>query len=534
VSDPAIHRLVDRLLNPGSSPALVASIEEVLDEFAALPARLYLRDPGAGVYYAAAGLGCERDAPDLSEADLDGPRVLRLPGGNGMVGALALGRDVAGDHRLEALAALLGPVLLNMHRRQGTLAELQLVEDQVRLITSAGDLLRHMELEVLLVKILETVLGSVRAQVGALLVPGEGGALEAKVTWGLRQDLIGHLRLRSGRHLADAVMQDNASLLITGEAVHTDLDLTGLDARLTGILALPLATRGEARGVVLAANPEGEFGQAQQKMAETLCSLAAIALDNALLVKATVDRERLQQEMDLARSVQTAMSPTKALEVGGYRIEGRSRPCNETGGDYFTYLERGGRVLALIGDVSGHGLGAALFTTMAHAMAQQQLRSGASIDAAFKVLNEGLYHAQSGRFMTAAVVDLDPATGRFTYTSAGHNPLLWMHRGRPRWLDSMGLPLGIMPDSTFPVAEPGLLEPGDYLILYTDGYTEALNPANECFGEDRLAQTARNAWELRLDPTQLGLVIDSDTDVWAQGRPHADDLTMVIIAAPGR
>ena len=524
-------QVAGRLLASDSSGSLVAALEDLLEEFGAVPARLYLRDPAAEVYYAAAGLGCERDAPDLP-VDSAGDRILRLRGPDGAIGLLVLGKQPAADlmttQRLAAVAALLGPILVSMHQREMTAGALRRAEEQIRMITSAGDLLRHMELEVLLVKILETVLGAARAQVGALLVPGESGALEAKVTWGLRPEHVAALRLADGRRLVEAVHADGHSLVFSGDLA--GLDATRLDAKLTGLLALPLTTRGTSMGVVLAANPT-DCGEDERRMAETLCSLAAIALDNAVLVKATVDRERLKQEMDLARAVQTAMSPTGPLAVGSLLTIGHSKPCNETGGDYYTYLLRGGRLLAMIGDVSGHGLGAALFTTMAHAIIQQQLRSGAPIAEAFRVLNEGLYHAQSGRFMTAALVEIEVATGRFSYVSAGHNPLLWLSSGEPRWLESGGLPLGILGDSEYPLTEPGALALGDRMILYTDGFTEAVSPAGECFGEERLARTARNAWELRQGPAETGVLLSSDVDAWAQGKPHADDLTMVVISA---
>jgi phosphoserine phosphatase RsbU/P len=176
-------------------------------------------------------------------------------------------------------------------------------------------------------------------------------------------------------------------------------------------------------------------------------------------------------------------------------------------------------------------LGAALYTTMAHAVVQQQLRSGTNIESAFEVLNEALYHSQSGRFMTAAVVEISHEHG-LTYVSAGHNPLLWIHRGEVRWLPSVGMPLGIVPVGDFPTPPPSTLAPGDLVVLYTDGFTEAINPAGEQYGEERLAAIARKGWESQLAPETVMLLVTADVDEWAQGRPHEDDLTMVVIRVP--
>jgi sigma-B regulation protein RsbU (phosphoserine phosphatase) len=303
---------------------------------------------------------------------------------------------------------------------------------------------------------------------------------------------------------------------------------------LGGLLALPLVARGRARGLALLGSAH-EFSPTQRRMAEGLAGFAAIALDNALLVRAMVDSERIAQELSIARAVQEGMYPTRGLIGGGVQIEGSSRPAAETGGDYFTFLQReglehGGSVVAMVGDVSGHGLGAALFAIMAHAIVQQQLRGGAGIVPASRALNEGLCHAQSGRFMTSVMVAIDPRTRVFTYVSAGHCPLLWIHRGEPRWLDSSAMPLGIVLDNEFEDAEPHTLEPGDLLLLYTDGFTEAVNGAGEAFGEERLARAALQGWKLQLGPGELMMLINGEVDAWSQGRSHEDDLTMVVIA----
>ena len=249
-----------------------------------------------------------------------------------------------------------------------------------------------------------------------------------------------------------------------------------------------------------------------------------------MLVKATVDRERLQRELDLAKQIQGQMYPERGLRSARVAVEGFSRPCDETGGDYYAFIRREGRVKAMIGDVSGHGLGAALYTTMAHAIVQQQLRSGTAIEPAFESLNEALFHTQSGRFMTAALVDLDPETLTFSYVSAGHNPLLWLNNGEPRWLESCGMPLGIVPVGTFPLPPAVTMAPGDVLVLYTDGYTEAVNLAGELYGDERLAAVTRRGWEAGLLPDQIAKLITADVDEWAGGHPHEDDLTMVVIA----
>lgn len=525
--------IADSLLSAESSGSLLASLEESLASSGAIPARLYLYDGDAHSFYAAAGLGCPRDAPDLLARDtltgLGGMRHALHSRGN-LVGLLEILAPGQHDHTAVGLiATLLGPMLMAVHRHEGVLREVREVREEVTQLLGAGELLRHFDLDVLLVKILETVMGAVRAEVGAVLTRDDKDQLTPRVVMGFDEARLRSLCLRDGRMLADTVAADGKVLCLSGDEVRAQIDVEKLGANLTGLLALPLTTRDRCQGVVVLANPEGDFGPAHRRLAETVCSLAAIALDNALLVKSTLDRERLQRELDLAKQIQHQMYPEKGLRSARVTVEGYSRPCDETGGDYYAFIRREGRVKAMIGDVSGHGLGAALYTTMAHAIVQQQLRSGIPIEPAFESLNEALFHTQSGRFMTAALVDLDPETLAFSYVSAGHNPLLWLNNGEPRWLESCGMPLGIVPVSTFPPPPSATLAPGDLLVLYTDGFTEAANPAGEQYGEERLVAVTRRGWDAKLSPEQIALLITADVDAWAGGRPHEDDLTMVVI-----
>ena len=525
-----LEELADALLEAESSSTLLKRLQELIDLSSAAPALLYLADNQAKVYYPAAAFGTSRDVPDLPMGQPLAAHQFALHSHREAIGLLVINPESADTATIGRLCSILGPVLNHIHRQEVTARELRLAREQITHLLTAGDLLRHLDVDVLLVKILETVLTAVQAEVGAVVVPDESGTLIPRVTWGLREKHIDHILDRaSGQRLVDVVAEKGALRCIPSEEISNQLDLTGLDAKLSGVLALPLTSRGSAKGVVLLANPAEAFGPAQQRLAETVCSLAAIALDNAVLVKAMVDGERLKQEMDLARNVQASMFPLGGLCSGKLVLEGCSRPCSETGGDYYTYVDHDGRVVTMIGDVSGHGLGAALFTTMAHVLVQQQFRVGTPPEPCFRLLNEGLYHTQSGRFMTAALVDLDPSDGTFVYVSAGHTPLLWLHDGKAQWLESCGMPLGIMDGGDWPISPVYQASEGDYLILYTDGFTEGTNAKGEPYEEERLGQIALKGAGLGLDPTTLMTLINADIDEWTTGHPHDDDLTMVVI-----
>ncbi len=537
---PSIDDLGTALAICDSTQALYARLEDLLGRIHALPAILYLRT--GDMLHGVAGFDCSHDVPAVPLSSLPtNERSGELPANQvplsvkgEVVGMLAVfGRVPTDGAALLRCCTILSVKLRHLMHEEALKRELHQSNEQVSHLVGAGQLLRHLEIDVLLVKILETVLGAVRVQAGAVLArDSEGREPDRIATWGLRERTVLGLRFKDGPGFVERVLRSGLPVCLGREEIRIGLACDGPMPQFGGLLALPLSGRGRIQGLVVLGSAH-DFSPGQRRMAETLAGFASVALDNAMLVKAMVDNERLTQELSIARSVQEGMYPTEGLVLAGLRVEGTSRPCNETGGDYFTFIERGEQVLAMVGDVSGHGIGAALFATMAHAIVQQQLRAGTAIEPAFKVLNEGLCHAQSGRFMTAAAVSIDPLTRAFTYVSAGHCPLLWVNQGQVRWLDSSGMPLGIVAANEVTTSGVLTLGPGDVLLLYTDGFTECLGGGvGEAFGDERLAAAAVQGWSLGLGPTELMMLINSEVDAWAQGKPHEDDLTMVVIAIP--
>ena len=525
--------MADALIGVESSRALLVQVEELLVGVRALPARLFLFDGDGQVFYGAAGFGCEREAPDINLAQiLDQPPVRWHPlrsQGNWIGLIEVLTENQYSRQQVDQLGVLLAPTIISLHRHETVVQQLREVREEVTQLLGAGQLLRHLDVDVLLVKILETMMGAVGAEVGAVMTTDPQGALQSRVALGLKQEHVQAIRRKdNGRSIAEEVQADGMVLCLNSADIEQLLDLSALGGHLTGLLVLPLSSRDHVQGVVMLANPAVNFGESERRLAETVCSLAAIALDNALLVKSTVDRERMQRELELAQSIQRQMYPARGIISDNYIVNGMSRPCDETGGDYYSFIKRNGHLLAMIGDVSGHGLGAALYTTMAHAVVQQQLRCDTPIEPAFEALNEALFHTQSGRFMTAALVEIDQQLN-LSYVSAGHNPLLWIHQGEVRWLESCGMPLGIVPVGVFPPPPGGVMIPGDVLVLYTDGFTEAENLEGELYGDERLAATTLKGWQVGLGPDELMLLITADVDAWSCGRPHGDDLTMIVI-----
>lgn len=524
-----LTQLAESFFEAESVSRLIARIEEFLEESQAVPARLYLVDHSQGVFYQIAGIRSESTREELTPEVLERPGSFPLYSRREMVGLLTVHAEEFDHQRIKHAAGLIGPALMAMEMREQLLEQVRELRSQNERLVAAGSLLRHLDLEQLLVELLETLLAAVTAQVGAILLADSSGKLELRSSFGLDEQHLESLRFEDGRRLVDAAFTRDEPLLLRAAECEREIVQTGVKVALTGILALPLISSSGHLGLVLLANPEGDFGPAQSRLAGTVCGMATIALDNVRMVQSMVEGERMRRDLDIARDIQTSMFPAQALVTGNITVAGRSRPSEETGGDYFGYQSHNGRLVAVVGDVTGHGIGAALFTTVAHAMFQQQVREGIELGAGLSQLSGGLHALSKQRFMTMGVVEIDLATLALTYASAGHNPLLWLSGTEVRWLESLAVPLGMLATCKQPVAQAGTLQTGDWLLLYTDGLTEATNADEELYGEDRMANFVAKARSDGLDAEKTLDALVADVDRWHCGKILDDDLTVVLL-----
>lgn len=214
------------------------------------------------------------------------------------------------------------------------------------------------------------------------------------------------------------------------------------------------------------------------------------------VVAAVVDitqRKKRERESTLARLVQEAMLPRIPADLAGLEVAARSDPADATGGDFYDLLRfEDGRTGFVIGDASGHGFAAALVTAAARSYLRALLRTQSDIGVVLRMANGLLVDdVADNRFVTLLVTLVDPSTRRLTYAGAGHAAYVCDARGDLRIvLDDTGPPLGWFPDALYPVTEIGL-EPGDFLLLLTDGIEEAFDPEGRQFGRERVIEVLR-------------------------------------------
>jgi sigma-B regulation protein RsbU (phosphoserine phosphatase) len=404
--------------------------------------------------------------------------------------------------------------------------------DLLALISKVGvTLLSSSTLEQTLEQIVSLVFEAVPAD-RCLLMMRDVNSEEMRVAVARLRDRVGEVgEIRVSRNVMDEVVIRGMSVL-TSDAQHDPRFASGTVVLqgVRSVLAVPLGVSEKVFGIIYADSPiaEGRFTEDHLKVLTTLASVAAIRVENARLVEARFQQERLERELQLAMEIQQRFQPTAPPVVMGYEFQGISFPCYEIGGDYYDFIKRDdGRLVIALGDVSGKGTAAALLMSSLHASIHAQTGSHDTLVETISAVNRYLAeNIPSNRFVTLFYAELDPDSGAVSFLNAGHNPPLIVHAaGTVEQLASGGLPLGIKADAEYREGRTHL-EPGDVLVIYSDGVTEAASPNGEEFGPTRLYEVvSRN-----VDASAAGIRdrIESALTKFSQGTQAADDITLVI------
>jgi len=405
--------------------------------------------------------------------------------------------------------------------------------DLLALISKVGvTLLSSSTLEQTLEQIVSLVFEAVPAD-RCLLMMRDEHSEEMKVAVARLRDRVGAIgEIRVSRNVMDEVVIRGKSVL-TSDAQHDPRFASGTVVLqgVRSVLAVPLGVSEKVFGIIYADSPiaEGRFTEDHLKVLTTLASVAAIRVENARLVEARFQQERLERELQLAMEIQQRFQPTAPPVVTGYEFQGISFPCYEIGGDYYDFIQReDGRLVIALGDVSGKGTAAALLMSSLHASIHAQTGSHDSLVETISAVNRYLAdNIPSNRFVTLFYAELDPESGALSFLNAGHNPPLIVHAaGTVEQLASGGLPLGIKANAEYREGRT-TLQRGDVLVIYSDGVTEAASPSGEEFGPTRLYEVvSRN-----VDSSAAGIRdrIESALTKFSQGTQAADDITLVIV-----
>jgi sigma-B regulation protein RsbU (phosphoserine phosphatase) len=297
------------------------------------------------------------------------------------------------------------------------------------------------------------------------------------------------------------------------------------------LLCVPMVCKGRMTGLLAVFNKKAAagFSEDDQRLLAIIASESGQVIENARLAEKEKTLLRMQEELNLAREIQGNLLPKEAPRLTGYDVAGKSVPAKEVGGDYYDFLEIDAKRLAFcLGDVSGKGLPAALLMANLQAAIRGQAMAGTSLTSCLKRANSLLYRNTSAeKFATLFFGCLDLEGHILRYCNAGHNyPLLFRAGAEPLHLSAGGLALGCL--ESFPFEESQVeLAPGDRLVVFSDGVSEAVNDADTEFGEARLIEVvAANA-----GLSSAGLIekILQGVGRHAGDRPQHDDMTLLVI-----
>jgi serine phosphatase RsbU (regulator of sigma subunit) len=305
------------------------------------------------------------------------------------------------------------------------------------------------------------------------------------------------------------------------------------DLKIRSVMCVPLLTPdSQALGILqLDTSDRRQFQQDDLDVLAAVASQAAIAVQNAAMHESLMERERLERDLKLAEQVQKRFLPQSVPKVPGYEFFAHYHPAYEVGGDYYDFVPLPfNRSAVALGDVSGKGVAAALMMAKFSGDTRYCILTENAPAAAANELNSLLCAAGiEEKFITLSLSVLDVERRRLTLCSAGHLPLLVRRAdGRVEEVgeDIAGFPLGIIPESDYRQAEVAL-QPGDVVVVYSDGVTDARNLREELYHTTDNPRLHRRLAESPGGPEAVGRSILQDIREFSAGHAQADDITLI-------
>ena len=413
---------------------------------------------------------------------------------------------------------------------------------KLNLLLEATTLLHsQLPLDSVLSTMLDHAISVTDADRGILLEPEPGGPLRVRLARRSGGQRLPPESMTPSKTAIRQAVEQEASI-ITEDLAQADIDLQAAQSviaqRLRAVVVIPLyamassgglpGSRGALLGVVyLDSRRPAAFSKLERQILDALSVEAASILDNARLVERERERQRLEQELTIARDIQQALLPHRLQDFPHLHVSGMNQPCLTVGGDYFdVFPVDADHTAFLIADVSGKGLGAALLTTMLQG-ALSGMSLGTNPASVFTHINRFLCeHSEVGRYATLFFGILDRC-GRLEYINAGHpSPFLLRNGTAEAPFSPSSFPVGLLPEAEY-VSSVLQLEPNDTLVLFSDGVTEAMDPEDKEFSVPRLQQILHGKHEAPLEEIQR-TVLDAVED-FTRGARQADDLTLLCV-----
>ncbi|HMK08816.1 MAG TPA: GAF domain-containing SpoIIE family protein phosphatase [Anaerolineales bacterium] len=371
---------------------------------------------------------------------------------------------------------------------------MSLSEDRLSLLYRVSQTFNSsLDLSEVLNRVMDEVIAATRAERGFLVLRQDDGSFRFGAARGLDQSTVEAPEFQVSRGIVDRVAAQGKPLL-TSDA-QTDAWLASRDSvRIVGvraILCVPLALKGRTEGVIYVDSrlQAGVFSPDDVAMLEGIGASAAIAIENARLYQVAVEKGRMERELQVAREVQSSLLPQDLPNLAGWQFASWWQPAREVSGDFYDFAPfRDGSLALVIGDVTDKGMPAALFMATARSVVRACIAAAYEPGLAVEQANAELAaEAPNGMFVTLLVAQLNHNHGSVRVVNAGNNRPILYRASADKLVDlgAPGLPLGIDPGQAYQTSEELLLD-GDFLLLHTDGLTDANDASQSLFGMDRL------------------------------------------------
>ena len=392
-----------------------------------------------------------------------------------------------------------------------------------------------LDLDEVLNRVMDEVIAVTRAERGFVMLHDVGGQPDFRVARGMDQSTVDDPQFQVSRSVVERVAREGQPVLADDAQVDDRFSMrqSVMILGLRSILCVPLTIKDKILGVVYVDNrlQAGIFNQPDLDLLMSIASSAAVAIENARLYQVAVDKGRMERELQMAYDIQADLLPHETPQIPGWEFAARWHPALEVSGDYYDFIPGDeGQVGLVIADVSDKGMPAALFMTLTRSIVRASM-SRISLPADGIARANRLICADaatSGMFVTLFYALLDSEAGEITYVNAGHNPPL-LYRAEQNQLLKLtrtGMAMGVMEDVVYE-QRAVRLDPGDFILLYTDGVTDAMNVQEQEFGEQRLQRVILD--QHRAPAADIVAVLEQTVGDFAASTAPFDDVTMMVV-----
>ncbi len=341
-------------------------------------------------------------------------------------------------------------------------------------------------------------------------------ALESKI---LKEDLLNSIKKYEYKKITVSLKKEE--LKNKFEALH----------KLGFELIVPMQLQGNTRGLILLGKRinNSEYNESDIEFIYSIGSLAIISLENQKLFVEALEKQKMEEELEIAREIQLNLLPNSIPKFNSFDIAGDNISSKQVGGDYYDIIKiDDNKFYTVIADVSGKGVPAALLMANIQAFLKIICRQGMKLDEATGIINDLITENTSdGRFITFFWGIFDEFEKTLSYVNAGHNPPLLIRDGKIIKLDKGGIILGVMKTFVPYAMEKINLQENDVIILFTDGITEAMNKNHEEFSDERLERLLLNLTKKSAE--EILKEVKREVQLFTIGAQQSDDLTLVII-----